>query len=282
MKFRVAAIFFLSAVLLLVILFLESKQRKNDPTKQVFKSSLILNEARRLAVAGEFQAAVAKYKLAMRPEYIADPYQIALSYGPMIEIYKWTWNFEPALEANEWFLQHSNIGRPTQKALEEKSEIEALRIYQKTGEYGAILEHIHLLRETYNLNFDSENHSQGIEITISDILRLYNSIGMHDEGIRLISDVLNWTFERNKDIARYQGKLNSSNDATKCVEAGQLSDDVGGDWVVCKWIREYLLVREGFERDKAEGFKGCAGVKPGDECVGHAMRALIKSDYFPW
>ena len=60
------------------------------------------------------------------------------------------------------------------------------------------------------------------------------------------------------------------------------AEERGKYWRDYKKLYEYLKVREAFEKDKAEGFKGCVGAKPGEACMGRATKTLIQSDYFPW
>jgi len=86
---------------------------------------------------------------------------------------------------------------------------------------------------------------------------------------------------RNEDSTIYD-RIKTSRQAEECADLDKKPKDRDPEWRACKLIGEYLKVREAFEQDKAAGFKGCANQKPGEVCMGHATKALIDSDYFPW
>ena len=82
--------------------------------------------------------------------------------------------------------------------------------------------------------------------------------------------VLNWTFQTDKEFKHLKGKVETSSQAEQCMELDIPVKKRNPDSLACKWLRAYLLIREAFEKDKAEGTKG------------GATKALIQSDYFPW
>ncbi len=282
MRYKLLFIYIASFSVLLIVGVLFFQQKKVNPIDVVMKNSRIQNDAKLLALAGRYIEALDMYEVALQPQFIVDPYQKAAIYGAVQEIYKWLWRLDDAQKINKWFFDNQTLPEPTVRALEERGEISALILYAQTGDDTQVREHISLLRRNNGLRLKDENYAIGSEVIISDILRLYNMIGRHQDGIDFIDELLSWGFRTRTDLAVYKDSVKSSQQAQECIEAGQGGDGIKIDWRACKWIREYLLVREGFEQDKAEGFKGCAGKKPGEECVGHAMKALIKSDYFPW
>jgi len=141
--------------------------------------------------------------------------------------------------------------------------------------YGAV----NALREKYADILPPQKYiGIGTLSTIATILRLYDTIADYDAGIAYIDEILGFLKERRKakgDSTYVLYDLESAQAATECMNRPKPNPNYLG----CKFVREYLLIREAFEQDKAEGRGSCLG-KP--ECVGRATQALIKSDYFPW
>lgn len=195
-------------------------------------------------------------------------------------VYVATGRYAEALKDVEEMLQIVPDG---QLFLEEKKEYELLIQYRDTADAVPLIEFINEFKQNHSKDLPPVRYNPVVSVpAISRILQIYSMIGHHDEGIKLIDEVLNHAYASDHDISLFKGRFQTSAQANECVEAGQGGDGIKIDWRACKWIQRYLEVREAFAQDKAEGFKGCAGKKPGEECVGHAMRALIKSDYFPW
>lgn len=222
----------------------------------VFSRNAIQDEARRLAVNGNYQEALLKYQEAIQPQYINREYQKATAMGAMIKIHLWLQDYDAALHKLSWFFANSATGKPTESALEKKDEINALKAYQLNNQPGMIKAYIMRFVVKHQNEMPPVKYVSGSATLISTVLRLYNTIGDHDAGIEFI-DICREYFKQ-QDIQRYGEYRPGHNDG------------------------EYMKVREGFERDKSEGFRGCAGKKPGEVCMGHATKALIESDYFPW
>ena len=144
-----------------------------------------------------------------------------------------------------------------QPRLDEKVKYEALIKYRDELREEPIREVIKVLKTQYLKLLPPQDYDSIASLRpISTILRLYNTIGDHDAGIAYIDECM--AYFKQQDIKKY------------------------GEYRPGKADREYLKVREAFEQDKAEGFKGCAGKKPGEVCMGRATKAIIQSDYFPW
>ena len=91
---------------------------------------------------------------------------------------------------------------------------------------------------------------------VSNILRLRDTIGDYDAGIKFVDECINYF--KKADIEK-----------SGVYKPGRVDN-------------EFVKIREAFEQDKAEGKKGCVGKKPGEVCMGRATKAIIQSDYFPW
>lgn len=229
--------------------------KPDDGIKKVFSRNAIERKADALAESGRLDEALALYQEAIKPQYINQRHEKSTAIGAMQDIYVWKGDYDKALEMINWFVDVP--GRePTLVALEKKREIEALQNYQKTGDPAMILQHIQDIHVNYKAQLPPAGYGINSETPISVLIRLYNTIGEHNLPIKLIDDCLEYF--KQQDIKKY-------------------GEHRPGDGTAA-----YLKVREALERDKAEGFKGCAGKKPGEVCMGYATKALIESDYFPW
>ncbi|HCM42306.1 MAG TPA: hypothetical protein DIS66_03200, partial [Candidatus Omnitrophica bacterium] len=110
---------------------------------------------------------------------------------------------------------------------------------------------------------------------VAILVHVYDALGDYDSGIKLIDDVFLLIASKDPTYSRPE----SSAHAEVLMKEEKAS---GKSSYSHKIEREYLLIREAFEQDKAEGKKGCVGKKPGEVCLGRATQALIQSDYFPW
>ena len=216
----------------------------SDNTQKVFRRNSLQKEGMRLAKKGKFDLALAKYEEAMQPENVNYEYEKAVAIGAMREIYKWKKEYAKALELQNWYFKNSRGGHPTEKAKEERREIEALIEYEQTGNPKQVYDMIEYLRRNNKNTLPPIAYPFSAATTISNILRLYDTIGDYDAGIAFIDDCL--AYFKEQDRKKY------------------------GEYKPGKTDQEFLKVREAFEKDKAEGTKG------------RATQALIQSDYFPW
>ena len=242
-------------------------QNTNEGIKKVSSRTAIEKKAKEAAEAGDLDKALELYKEAIAPIYIDREYQKGTAMGGMAEIYKWRGEYEKALETMDWFLRDNPN---PEAALLEKHEIEVLMDYRNTGLPRQVYAHIDLVKERNKKWLPPNGYGVGAGIVISDILRLYDTIGDHDAGIAFIDEILNWTFKTNRPEFPHLQNVKAAADAEKCMNMKTPDGYMRPDSRACKWLREYLLIREAFEKDKAEGTKG------------RATKALIQSDYFPW
>ncbi len=221
--------------------------------RKVFEQNDIENKAREFAKSGKFKEALSKYEEAIQPEYLSRETDKATAMGALIHIHSWIQNYDEALRKVEWFFKNSVTGKPTESALEEYAELEALKKYQESGNPISVLEFINKLQSKWKNKLPPLGYDPTL---VSTLLRLYNTIGDHDAGIKFIDECIEYF--KQQDIKKY-GKYKPGH-----------ADD------------EFLKVRAAFEQDKKESFKGCAKSKVGEVCMGRATKALIQSDYFPW
>ncbi|MFA5160068.1 MAG: tetratricopeptide repeat protein [Candidatus Omnitrophota bacterium] len=258
---------------------------KNDKIANVMNRNSFESSARRFLKAGEFDKAIALYRQAIKPELINEDYEKSTAMGMMCEIYKRQKKYDKALEMNRWFLENSATGKPTKFALEEKKEIETLMKYASSADPSVIYQYIQRVKEFYKKELPPIGYDVVISSgAISDILRLYDTIGDYDAGIKFIDEIL--TFfkgqkkNREEDFAIYD-KVKTVTQATECMETGPSQNP---NWHACKLIREFLRVREAFGAEKKAGGPTCRSkiLSEGEYCIGDATKALIQSSEFPW
>jgi len=168
--------------------------------------------------------------------------------------------------------------------LNEKKIYEAMIDYQNTGRPDSVYHEIDSFKLSNADQLPPIRYDPIASIgLVSTILRLYNTIGDHDAGIRFIDEILTWTYAQEPSHFSKIKQVKTANEAMALgrwdVPSGKGRDP---NWREYKFVWQYLTVREAFEQDKRDGFKGCAGSPPGQVCIGKATQALIQSDYFPW
>lgn len=245
-------------------------QSAQSPSK-IYSRFELEQQGRTLAESGRLDQALHCYQEAIKPENIIYEHEKSTAIGAMTEIYKWKGEYDNALKTYQWFFRG---GKSNKSSLTEKREIEVLIDYQKNHDSKVITDFIETLKkENADRLPPTAYYSTGTDIIISDILRLYDTIGDYDGGIVYVDSILNYAFSQNPKIERFisskmaEDYMNQLNAQKKRA-----------DGYAYKILREYLLIREAFEQDKAEGKKG--SMKEGK--LGRATLALIKSDYFPW
>ena len=246
----------------------------NDNQQKVFRRNALQKEAKKLAERGELNLALAKYEEAIQSENINYEYEKAVAKGAMMEIYKWKKEYGKATELLNWYFKNSRTGEPTEVAMEEKREIEALIEYERTGDTKQVYSVIERLRQSNKDALPPVGYPLSAATVISNILRLYDTIGDHDAGITYVDETLAFLKKKKADRnenAEIYDQIKTVNQADECAGLDIFPvTKRHPEWRACKLIREYLLVREAFEKDKAEGTKG------------RTTQALIQSDYFPW
>lgn len=160
-----------------------------------------------------------------------------------------------------------------------KKELETLVKARALNDVSSIRQYIESFKEKYAAGLPPKGIGDIIRITT--ILRLYDTIADYEAGIAYIDEIVDFLKQRRKsknDRSYILYDLKTSQEAITCMNRPRPNPDLNG----CRFMRDYLLVREGFEQDKAEGRKNCINAKPGEICMGRATKALIASDYFIW
>ena len=229
------------------------------------------SEARKLAKEGYYDEAIVLYEKAIEPQNINYEHEKSTATGAIAEIHKWKGEYEKSLKYANWFLRNKPDFEP---ALIEKKEIEALIQYKNTAKEDAVVDHINLLKLKNSKRLPPNGYTSSSTIVISDIVRLYDTIGDYDAGMKFVNEILDYAFKTDKSNINF---LKTSKECSEVISELESKND-GAKAYAYKMLREYLLVREAFEQDKKEGKKG--SMKEGKP--GRATLALIRSDYFPW
>ncbi len=241
---------------------------QDSHTQNIVKQHQIEQEGVWLVKNGQYDEAIVKFKEAMQPEYIKYENDKGMPTYYLIKVLILQEKYDEALKENQWYV---NRNKTNNTAIIAAKEIEALRDYKKTGNPQIIRDYIPLLKAEYKQILPPIGYDSGIGPTqIATILRLCDTIGDQDAGLKFIDEVLNFLRDRKKnrgDAYDVYDRIKTVEQATNCMKVDPKDNP---DWHGCKFLRAYLLVREAFEKDKAEGTKG------------RATKALIQSDYFPW
>lgn len=234
-------------------------------TSTVYQQHELEEEGRYLAKTGHLDEAIKKFREALEPKYIQYESDKVMAIGSIADILIWQQKYDEALNEWQWFLDQN---KRNDEAKIKADEILALKKYKETQSPGPVHDYIMLLRQRESKKLPPNGYWGPSPVTT--ILRLYDTIGDHDAGIKFIDEILSWTYDTDKDFKHLKNKINNSKQAEICMELHKPVRERNPDSLACKWLREFLLVREAFEQDKTEGTKG------------RATKALIQSDYFPW
>ncbi len=207
-------------------------------------------QGRDLEKLGEFDEAIMKYKEAVEFDVRIYGSDKGRPLASIAEVYQKKGNYGEALKIlkrlREFHPKHEYY-------IDWEKELNALIESQTAQTYRPVYDYIKNYRQKHASEMPPMKYTFGSIRPISTVLHLYSTLGDHDAGIKFIDEILAY------------------------FRTGKAGDPKPG-----KTDAEYLKVREAFEQDKREGFKGCAGTKPGEVCIGRATQALIQSDYFPW
>jgi tetratricopeptide (TPR) repeat protein len=220
----------------------------DEHTAKIVKRAALEQEARMLERQGLYDESFKKYKEAIDPSLLNYDYDAGVAHGGIRRIYLKRREYQLALQELQWHLQ-----RNPEKYQDDKLELEALIRSQETHSSQPILDYIKFLKNKYKKQTFPFNYNPYFEEINKTIIRLYDHMGDMDGGIDFCDEILRyWEKKSGQDLHRLGNK------------------------------NPYFLIRQAFEQDKKEGFKGCLDAKPGEVCMGRATKALIQSDYFPW
>jgi hypothetical protein len=233
----------------------------------------------RLVEEGRYEEALAKYQEALDPKYIKNEDDKGSPIGRITRVLILLERYDEALQEWQWYLNQSeknaarrdetNNGEAELKA----QEIKALKEYKKNGNPKWVYDYLAIYKQKKYKSFPPSFEWGSGPTETSTALRLYDTIGDHDAGILLIDEVLSFLKKHQAqfgDNTALYDSIKTSEEATKCSELDKKMKRRNPDWRTCNIIREHLLIREAFEKDKVDSTKG------------RATKALIQSDYFPW
>ena len=228
---------------------IEATQNDNEDLKKIWRRNQIENEARLLVKQERYEEAISKFREATNPSILNHDYEASTARGLIRDLLVLQGNFDQALSEFRYVI---NRNPNKEDWIDEKMEIEALIKARDTGSKEPIYQHIRYLKEKYKKYLPPLGYRGDFSpIVTTPIIRLYDYIGDYGGGITFVDEILKYFAS---------GKAGDPNKKGKADYA-------------------YQAVREAFEEEKREGFKGCLGKS---SCVGRATKALIQSDYFPW
>ena len=244
----------------------------DDRTRKIFEQERLLREGGGLVEQGRYDEAIAKYQAAMKAELLLHDYDVDRPILLSAKVLMVQGKYEEALEQVVGVLNK----RPNAQASlqrDEKLEIEALIKARDTRSPAPLYQHIQQLKKKY---FSPKGYRGDADSVFPTLVRLYEHIGDFDQGIAFVDEIRAYGLRQHKKVL----SVSTSREALEQFQ--DLRKKRKGEWLEYKFAYEYLKIREAFEQDKAEGFKGCIDAKPGEACMGRATKALIQSDYFPW
>ena len=249
---------------------ISAKAESDARFTNVLEQQAVLKLGRKLIKAGDFEGALGKFNEALDPKYIKSDRDKFEAISSKVDVYVLQGKFREALKEHDWIFERTP---DHQYSIAKHKEILALNEWEKTKDNKIIYDYISWLKEYFREQIPPIAYKGYHTTVISTILRLYDTIGDHDAGIAFIDEVLSYgrtqKRKRGEDDSIYE-KVKTVQDAQQCMDSDWRSKANERFFHACRFIREYLLVREAFEKDKAEGTKG------------RATQVLIQSDYFPW
>lgn len=272
----IGALLCLGIAMQMVIDFTHSNRHVHPRTGQIFAQVGILKAGDRLAERGDFNGALLKYNEALKDQYIAKPDDYRSPYLRIVKVYRILGAYNEALE---------NIGKipeGVQYNKEIHNELLAAKETAEKSDPAAVYEYIvYLSQQRPDLYPGTAKEPAYVSVgTVSQLIRLYSHVGDSDKGIELMDQMIDSWYKRFPEHDR----VSTSEEAYSYVTEKGENAPHRPDWLFFKKIRAHLVIKEAFEKDKAEGFKGCMHSNASIEnpCLSHAAKALIQSDYFPW
>ena len=248
--------------LLLILIFsgnlFAAEESKNQVPSgldaRVWEQEIILSEAHRLAEKGFYDQAIEKYRESLAPRFIKSEIDKSGFYDGVLRVYRLQGKFREAFNELQWFMKINPKGDGW---VDDKLQLEALIKAGDMRSNQPVHDYIKYLREKYKNMLPPVSYDGNYApIVVSKIIFCYSRIGNADGGIAFMDEIINY-FASGKVGKRAEERAFTTRNP-------------------------YFVIRQAFEQDKKEGFKGCLDAKPGEACMGRATKALIQSDYFPW
>lgn len=205
--------------------------RRGEDIRRIHLQSALEHEGHLLAEQGKYEEAIQKYQEALKPEYLNDEGDKSGPVYGLMKVHMMQGKYEEALKDLEWYIKRHPRRSPNDVPpwVENKHELDALIQYQKTGDPKAIYQHIEYLKnkwpELTKTKGEVWRKSVVTDQFSSTIIRLYDTIGDQEGGIRYIDELF-------ADAEAQFGKR-------------EISED-----------NEYMKLRRAFEKDKKAGKKG--------------------------
>ncbi len=240
----------------------------NDMAK-VLIAGRLEDEARSLAEAGQYDMAIHKYKEAIDPKYWDYEWETSTARFAIASILTLQNKYLEALDSLEWHLRMNS-----EKYQDYKEELIALDAYMQTGETEAVYTVIEKLKNKYP-NFLPPNGLSATDLA-SRIIRLYETIGDLDRGEAYARACVFYFY---KNAAEHGSVMEAGLTAKQAFLKGQERNRIADAYAI---LADLLTVYEGFQKDREQGFSGCAKTPPGEVCMGNATKAIIQSKFYPW
>ena len=214
----------------------------------------------------QYELAIAEYKKALDPALIKENRDQATAKSQLVTLYKLIGEYDLAIQElnffKDWDKDHPRFVDHFENIIAEKK-------YAETGDKSDLLDQIEKYRNKYKNELSPQSYSIHDILKMSTLLSLYEVAKAYDEGIAYINSFLDYFYQNDPEYKPLAGRIRTVADADKCMEDNVISPGkVKPVWHNCRWLREYLLVREAYERDKRDG------------TVKSATRVLIESEYF--
>lgn len=248
-----------AASLVLIGAFIVAENRKVDllegtPFEKNLSGERIAfeNQGKKYLKQGNLEQALVYFEKANDPKLSKFEWSADFAKGMMSQIYLYQGKYDKALE-----MLQGHIATNPEKYEHNILEILALKEYQKTGSKEAIYEHLDYMFK----NYPNSLPPGGADFyRMQKIFHLYDVVGDHDAAIRMIDSAIDYLYKifSQQDNA-YEYKIVES---TREIDRLLSSPDENGKYLGndpkrgYRLLRKYFLVREAFEKDKAEGTTG--------------------------
>lgn len=244
------------------------KQDDNSRDDRVLigQMNALEGEGRDFEDKGDFESAMERYKMACEVAIKIYGSDKGRSLAFLARVYEKQGRYQEALPIVVSLLEFHPAQENYQDWVE---ELHALISYQTSGNRKFVQDYIQSYIKKHQTGLPPAAYDIDAALKITRVLALCDMIGDNDRGIQYIDMVLDWAYTKDKEFADVT-RVHRSVDAVPYIEMRTPENLRIPNWREYKWVREYLLVREAFVRDKANGTKGSASM------------ALIQSDYFPW
>lgn len=189
---KLAKSFFFFSLAILIInssltdCFANNNEAREDFIK-IVKRNALESEARKLERQGRFDAAILKFREAIRPELINTEAEKGVSLGHIIKIQQLQGKYEEALQGIKW---HLGMAPDKDSYIWIKRELEAYLAWQKTGSPEPIYKFISDLRAAYQNFLPPKQVHAMFEWPIVEVIKAYDALNDYDRGIFFMDEII--------------------------------------------------------------------------------------------